>query len=114
MIALVCGILWFLTAADRLLPPLFLDRLTFSPLVFHTGAFDTLVCGVALVLLLVRGGSVLDQWLTISVAATTAEMAMVTFFSGGRFDLGWYSVRIFGVVSSTAGLLGRITQNPQL
>ncbi|HKE22112.1 MAG TPA: MASE4 domain-containing protein [Bryobacteraceae bacterium] len=114
MIALVCGILWFLTAADRLLPPLFLDRLTFSPLVFHTGAFDTLVCGVALVLLLVRGGSVLDQWLTISVAATTAEMAMVTFFSGGRFDLGWYSVRIFGVVSSTAVLLALITEITRL
>jgi C4-dicarboxylate-specific signal transduction histidine kinase len=109
VVALVCGILWFLTAADRFLPPLFLDRLTFSPLVFYAGAFDTLVCVVALVLLLVRGRSVLDQWLTISVAATTAEMAMVTFFSTGRFDLGWYSVRIFGVVSSTAVLLALIT-----
>jgi signal transduction histidine kinase len=112
--ALVCGILWFLTAADALLPPLFIDRLTFSPLVVHAGAFDTIVCAIALLLLLVRKGSVLDQWLAISVAATTAEMAMVTFFSAGRFDVGWYAVRIFGVVSSAAVLLALLIETTRL
>jgi signal transduction histidine kinase len=114
VVALVCGILWFLTAADPLLPRLFLDRFTFSPLVFYTGAFDTFVCAVALIMLRARKGSVLDQWLAISVAATTAEMAMVTFFSGGRFDVGWYTVRMFGVVSSTAVLLALFIETTRL
>jgi signal transduction histidine kinase len=114
VVGLVCGIYWFLIAADALLPPLFLDRLTFAPLVFYMGAFDTLACAIALMLLLVRRGSVLDQWLSISVAATTAEMAMVTFFSAGRFDVGWYTVRMFGVVSSTAVLIALLTEVTRL
>jgi signal transduction histidine kinase len=39
---------------------------------------------------------------------------MVTFFSGGRFDLGWYSFRIFGVISSTAVLLGLLSETTRL
>jgi signal transduction histidine kinase len=61
-----------------------------------------------------RKGSVLDQWLAISVAATTAEMAMVTFFSAGRFDVGWYTVRVFGVVSSTTVLLALLIETTRL
>lgn len=112
--ALALAILWVFTAADKLLPPLLVDRLTFSPLVLFIGAFGTAVCGIALVLLLTRKGSVLDHWLAISVAATTAEIAMVTFLSGGRFDLGWYTVRIFGVVASTTVLLALLTETERL
>jgi signal transduction histidine kinase len=114
VVALVGAILWGLTAADKLVPPLFLDRHTFAPLVFYTGASTSLVCGVALLLLLTRKGSILDQWLAISVAATTAEMVMVTFFSAARFDVGWYTVRLFGVVSSTAVLLALLTETTRL
>jgi signal transduction histidine kinase len=112
--ALVCAILWFLTAADRLIPLLFIDRLTYSPAVFYIGVFNTMVAGIALVLLLIRKGSVLDQWLTVSVGAMATQLAMTTFFSGGRFDLGWYSFRIFGVVSSTAVLLGLLGETMRL
>ena len=111
---LALGILWFLTAADKLLPSLLIDRLTFSPLVLYTGAVDTAVCAIALFLLLTRKASVLDHLLAISVAATTAEMAMVTFLSGGRFDVGWYTVRIFGVVASTVVLLALLTEITRL
>jgi signal transduction histidine kinase len=112
--ALVCAILWFLTAADRLIPLLFIDRLTYSPAVFYIGVFNTVVAGIALVLLLIRKGSMLDQWLTVSVGAMATQVAMTTFFSGGRFDLGWYSFRIFGVVSSTAVLLGLLSESTRL
>jgi len=112
--ALVCVILWFLVAADRVIPVLFVDRLTYSPSVFYVTAFVATVAGTAIVLLLIRKGSVLDQWLTVSVGAMAAELVMVTFFSGRRFDLGWYSFRILGVVSSTAVLLGLLIETGQL
>jgi len=111
---LVCGILWFLIAADRLLPSLFDDRLTYSSAVLYTSASEATVAGIALVLLLVRKGSVLDQWLTVSVGAMAAQLTMVSFFSGGRFDLGWYSLRVLGVVSSTAVLLGLLSETTRL
>ncbi len=39
---------------------------------------------------------------------------MVTFFSRGRFDVGWYTARMFGVVSSTAVLLALLTETGRL
>jgi signal transduction histidine kinase len=108
------AILWFLIAADRLLPSLFVDRLTYSSPVFYLTALTGMVAIIALVLLLVRKGSVLDQWLTVSVGAMAAQSTMASFFSEGRFDLGWYSFRVLGVVSSTAVLLGLLIETTRL
>lgn len=60
VVALVCAVVWFFIAADSFLPALFVDRLTYSPAVIYTTAFVTAVAGIALVLLLIREGSVLD------------------------------------------------------
>jgi signal transduction histidine kinase len=114
VITLVCGIVWLLARTDDALPRLFLDRATFSPLVFYTGAFDAVVCSIAFLFLFMRKRSILDEWLSISVAATLAEMTMVTFFSGGRYDFGWYSVRLFSLVSSTAVFLALLTEITRL
>lgn len=48
------------------------------------------------------------------MGATAAELTMVSFFSGGRFDLGWYSLRILGVVSSTTVLFGLLSETTRL
>jgi len=112
--SLALVIIWLLTAADSLLPPLFLDRVTFAPLALYISAFNMVVCGIALVLLLTRKASVLDHWLAISIGATVAEIAVVRLFSGARFDLGWYSVRMFGVVAAAAVLLALLTEMTRL
>jgi signal transduction histidine kinase len=112
--ALVCALLWFLEAADNVLPALFIDRLTYAPATSYVLGFAATVAGLALVLLLIRQGSVLDQWLAISLGATTAELTMVTFFSASRFDLGWYSVRVLAVISSTAVLFGLLSETMRL
>jgi signal transduction histidine kinase len=114
VIALAVGILWFLTAADDIVPAVFVDRRTYSPTALYLGAVDTLVGAAALGLLLRRGGSVLDQWLAISLAATTVELAMSSFFSAARFDVGWFAIRIFSVVSSTVVLLALLTETTRL
>ena len=111
---LVCTILWLLIAADGVLPILFVDRGTYSSAAIYALAFSAAVAGIALVSLLIRKGSVLDQWLTISVGATAAELTLVAFFSRARFDLGWYSVRILAVVSSTAVLFGLLSESTRL
>jgi signal transduction histidine kinase len=114
VISLVCATTFGLIVAGPILPRLFVDRTTFSPLVFHAGLFDSIVCAIALVLLWARRRSVLDQWLMIAVFATLLEMIMVTFFSGGRFDVGWYSVRFFSVVASTVVLIALLTETTRL
>lgn len=105
VIVLACAIVWGLTAADERVPALFLDRVTFTPFVFYAGAFDAVVCAIAFLCLLSRKRSVLDELLIVSVAATMAEMTMLTFFSAGRYDVGWYAVRLYGVVAANAVFL---------
>jgi signal transduction histidine kinase len=114
LIGLVCAITWGLTAGDKFLPHLFLGRTTFAPLVSDIGLFIAVVFGLALSLLWIRQRSVLDQWLMIVVFATLLEMTMVTLFSAGRFDVGWYSVRIFGVVASTVVLIALVSETTTL
>jgi signal transduction histidine kinase len=112
--ALVWALLWLLKAADEVLPALFVDGFTYSPASLYTLGFSATVAGLTLVALLIRKGSVLDQWLTISVGATAAELTMLWFFSGARFDLVWYSVRVLAVVSSTAVLFGLLSETTRL
>ena len=114
LIGLVCAITWGLTAGDTFLPRLFLDRTTYTPSVFYIGLFSAVVCGLALLLLWIRQSSVRDQWLMIAVFAVLVEITMVTFFSVGRFDVGWYSVRIFGVIASTVVLIALLTETTML
>ena len=114
VVALVCTLVWFLVVADRTLPRLLADRLTYAPASFYGLAFSAAAAGIALVSLLVRKGSVLDQWLTISVGAAAAELTALWFFSRTRFDLGWYSVRILAVISSTAVLFGLLSETTRL
>jgi signal transduction histidine kinase len=107
--ALALALTWGLVAADAYVPPLILDRTTFAPLAAYTGLLDALVCALALFLLWKHERSFLDQWLLIAVFATILEMAMVTTISG-RFTLGWYSVRLFGVIASTVVLIALLVE----
>jgi len=114
VISLVCVVTWALTAGDKLLPPLMLDRNRFAPPVFYAAPFDAVVSAFAFLLLWLRQKYELDQWLMIAVFATLGEMAMLTFFSVNRFDLGWYSTRLFGVVASTVVLTALLIESTTL
>jgi hypothetical protein len=82
VIGLVCAITWGLVAGDNFLPLLLLDRVTFAPLVFYVGLFDTVVCGFALLLLWTRQNSVLDQWLNDSRVCDSIGNDNGDFLSG--------------------------------
>jgi signal transduction histidine kinase len=114
VIGLVCVITWALTTGDRLLPELMLDTSRFAPLVFYAALLDAIVSAFAFLLLWSRQKYVLDQWVIIAMFATLGEMAMVTFFSVGRFDLGWYSTRFFGVIASTVVLTALLIESTTL
>ena len=50
----------------------------------------------------------------IAIFATLLEMTMVTVFSAGRFDVGWYSIRMFSLVASTVVLLALLAETTNL
>ncbi|QOY96240.1 PAS domain-containing protein [Massilia sp. UMI-21] len=47
-----------------------------------------------------RPRTVLDVWLTIAMAACVFEVMLACLLNGGRFDLGFYAGRLYGLAAS--------------
>ena len=104
VIGLVCILAWIVTAHDDALPALFVDQIHVTTLGSHVTAIIFLVGVAALAALWLRGKSVLDLWLTVSVCALVAELGVAAFIIVSRFSLGFYTQRVFSLAASTVVL----------
>jgi signal transduction histidine kinase len=101
VVGLACLLTWIVTAKEQLLPVLFTDATSFSPLTTYATGTDLFLSALALVLLRKRGRSILDMWLSVTVCTFLAELVINTVFISSRFTLGWYSGRVFAVLVPT-------------
>jgi len=96
---------------SHLLPALFVDKIGFTPLANYVTAFDFVLALVALAAILTRcNRSLVAGWTTVAVVAMVAELAIVTFFLGGRFSLGFYLSRSLSVIVSVVVLMALLGQ----
>src|SRR5262249_18497886 len=69
----------------------------------------TIVWSLSLIALLVLWGrpakSVLDVWLMVVMTAWLFDVGLSALINAGRFDLGFYAGRVFGLTASTLVLL---------
>jgi signal transduction histidine kinase len=91
----------FVTAGNDLLPRESLDPVRFSTLWLSVAGCLALLIVVALIVLWIRRRSVLDLWLMVVMCAYLIEIYLITFPVPVRYSIGWYSGRIFGLVSSS-------------
>jgi diguanylate cyclase (GGDEF)-like protein len=69
----------------------------------------------AAVLLAARGlRSVLDLWLMVSMCTLALDVALSAVFNAGRFDLGFYAGRIYGLVATGTMLIVLLYENTRL
>jgi len=101
VIGLVCALAWIVTAHDDALPALFVDQIHVTSLGSNVTAIIFVVGVAALAALWLRGKSVLDLWLVVSVCALVAELGVTAFIIVSRFSLGFYTQRMFSLVAST-------------
>jgi len=99
VIGLVSSVTWFATAHDDLMPMIFYDRLHTTSWVYFTAGLSVAPMVLAFLVLWKRGRSLLDQWLMVVALAVISEMVLGVSMSG-RFDLGYYSGRLYTLVSS--------------
>jgi signal transduction histidine kinase len=100
-VALVCAATFLVTAGHDHLPRTMLDPVHFSTLRLYIAGFQILLCVAALIVLWVRRRSVLDLWLMVVMWAYVIEVSLIAFPVPARFSLGWYSGRVFGLVSGS-------------
>ena len=105
---------WIVTAHHDILPPLFVDRRTLTPLGNHITGIDFLTSLLALALLWRRQKSILDLWLTVAAVALVAELWVTTFVIGTRYSLGFYASRLLSVTVSVVVLIVLLTETTVL
>src|SRR5262252_8711036 len=93
-------------AGDALLPRVAADSLHFSSLwPYFIGAPVALLSISALIVLRMRGRSVLDLWLTVVMCLYLIEVPLSYYPDPTRFSVGWYTVRVIGFLSSSLVLI---------
>jgi len=114
IVGLVCGLTWLVTAGERFLPDLFLNRTSLAPFAFSAATFEALFCVVILLVLWRKQRSVLDLWLMIVTVAFFSDLVINAQFSSGRFSFGFYVSRIFSIVTSTIVLIVLLAETTRL
>lgn len=105
VIAIVCGVTLLATAGHSLLPSIMQGN-------HYTGAMYgtiAIVWGLSLAALLQlawrRPHSVLDLWLMVVLVAWLCDIGLSVVLNAGRFDLGFYAGRVFGLLAASFVLI---------
>jgi signal transduction histidine kinase len=112
--AIVCVLTWVGLAYEENLPKFFLNSFqmqqSVTPMVAPVIALNI----IALLLLVVRGRSVLDLWLTVMCFTWLIEILLGGLFAGSRFSLGWYTGRIVQIAATFIVLLLLLSETTAL
>jgi PAS domain S-box-containing protein len=98
------------TVGEGGLPQIMRDGSYTSSMIVVVSTVWILSLGALLVLLLRRPHTKLDTWLMVVMCAWMLDVAMSAVLNGGRFDLGFYAGRIYGLCAATVVLVGLLLE----
>ena len=102
------------TAGQDALPSI-MDGNGYTPVMKFVISSTWLLSVAALVLLWRRGSpTVLDLWLMVVMCAWVFDIALSGVFNGGRFDLGFYAGRIYGLFAASFVLMALLLETKEL
>ena len=61
-----------------------------------------------------RGLSVLDLWLMVVICAWAFDVALAAVFNAGRYSVGWYAGRVYGLAAASFVLVVLLLENSSL
>ncbi|WP_051228865.1 hybrid sensor histidine kinase/response regulator [Paludibacterium yongneupense] len=102
------------THSDALLPPLMLGNHYFLAETIASACVVIASLFALLMLALRRDKSVLDIWLMVVCSAWAFDSSLSALLNAGRFDLGFYLGRGYGMVAATFVLLMILLENNTL
>ena len=101
VLAAVCALTLLATAGRDVLPAIMANNRYASAMMFVTTSVWLLSPAALVVLWLRRPHSLLDLWLMVVLCAWLFEVGLSAVLNAGRFDLGFYAGRIFGLLAAT-------------
>jgi PAS domain S-box-containing protein len=111
VLALICGPALLATAGHDALPELLLNNhYTMAGAAIFTSVWVLSLLALA-VLWARKPHSSLDLWLMVVMCAWLFDIALSAVLNAGRFDLGFYAGRIYGLLAATFILLVLLLEN---
>lgn len=108
------GIVWLCIAGHDFLPPIMRGN-HYTPLLWTVVSCVWGMSALALTaMLLRRPQSLLDLWLTVVMLAWLCDVGLSAVFNAGRFDLGFYVGRAYGLLAASFILLVLLLENGRL
>ena len=105
------GLTLIATVYQDTLPALILDT-RFTPALHVVVACIWMVSLIALaVLAWRRPHTVLDVWVMVVMSAWLFDIALSAALNAGRYDLGWYSGRMYGLFAASFLLIVLLNEN---
>ena len=114
IVSLVCGFTLLATAGQALLPPI-MEGNHYTPILIVVISTVWLLNLAALYALSRRRPyTVLDLWLSVTMCAWLFDIALSAVFNAGRYDLGFYAGRIYGLLAASLVLIVLLAENGKL
>ena len=102
------------TLGERFLPALIIDNHYTAAMMPAVGSVWILNLFALLLLMRRRPYAVLDLWLMVTMCAWLFDIALSALLNAGRYDLGFYSGRIYGLVAASLVLIVLVIENSKL
>jgi PAS domain S-box-containing protein len=110
VIVLVCAFTLLATAGEKMLPPIMQDGEYAAAMKYVSASVWALSFTALIVLRRRRPHSVLDLWLMVVMCAWLFDVALSCVLNTGRFDVGYYVGRVYGLVASSFVLIALLLQ----
>jgi signal transduction histidine kinase len=110
----VAGLSALATAGQGLLPPIMQGNAYTAAMIFVVSSVWALSLVALAVLWRRKPHSVLDLWLMVVMCAWLFDIALAAVLNAGRFDLGFYAGRIYGLAAATFVLVVLLVENSRL
>src|SRR5258708_20852564 len=101
VLAVVACLTWLATAGEGALPAIMQANRYTPAMIFIVSSVWMLSLAALLVLWRRRERSVLDLWLMVVLCAWLFDIGLAAVFNGGRFDLGFYAGRAYGLAAAS-------------
>jgi len=101
VLLVVCGLTLMVTAGYLSLPNVLQDNRITTAGRIAIGSGWVLSALALLVLLARKRRTVLDLWLMVVMCAWIFDVALAAILNAGRYDLGWYAGRIYGLLAAS-------------
>jgi signal transduction histidine kinase len=102
-LAATTGLTWFVAAGY--LPTLYIDATRQTLGVQYFAGAMWLLNAIAIVLLFVRGRTILDIWLIVAVFVALPDLGLSSLFPIVRFSFGWYLSKVYILIASCTVLV---------